>query len=293
MSSNASKADRRGSDDARSSSSILSSRPSQEQQRLESALSELESSFERDSHSSRYASHVLDIHASNSSSSHHKDDVSSIGSTDTAQWFAHQDEPRGEADDSHSGISDLWQRQQSTGLIDQSVNLMDAQAATYEEPLSSLDTAKRSGLESFRKPEAEVKGHRFAFPTFSFLRSEEKESTIRTSKIGQSKKWSLSNVKQGNANQRRNRHKWALIVVGILVAMIATAVILVSTHHGGKKSSQFEGEGYVTAVKTAAKNEANLVESYEAKDGGAQPKDTSFETFEAAANSASAGNTGR
>ena len=86
------------SDHIRSASSSISSKTSLQQQRMEAALTDLESSFDRSSHSVRYTSHVLDIQTGNEEDDEDVDDVSSMDSrrsANTAQWFLSDEREQG------------------------------------------------------------------------------------------------------------------------------------------------------------------------------------------------------
>lgn len=130
-----------------------------------SASNESTSPFERDNHNLRYTSYVLDVDKGeeheNQSLSSHQSDQSHRSNIGTTEWFRPErreaqwgDEIDVDDSSQSSGMSNIWQKQHSQ--IDQSINLMDADAAHYQEPpfqtnSSGLESLK-GGLQNLYKP---------------------------------------------------------------------------------------------------------------------------------------------
>ena len=169
-----------------------SSRDDQQQHRSASTENDdVESPFERESHSFRYTSHVRDVDRNQdseeerlSASPGHRQPRLPINSRSTAnatvEWLlreSHHDDDQNvlanedvdlddddDASSQSSGMSNIWQqRQQHTGMaVDQSINLMDSRAAPYmntDEPdpgEQSVDTF-RDGLQNlYYKPPSSI-----------------------------------------------------------------------------------------------------------------------------------------
>lgn len=270
--------------------SSVSSRPSRQQINLEAALHDLESSFVRESHSARYASHVLDVHtASVDEEEDQDDDISSIGRSNhtatSSVWMLNEQEEHNLHPDCDldscsrsfsSGMVDLWKRPKPP--VDQSVNLMDAKTAKYEEtgqrPLSRESI--KSGLESLRMPDAGAKGPSFVFPAPALERAEVKEASVRKERIRKSRRHP-----DDEPAQKWHQAKLVIVLACLLSVLISATILAVSTFHRSD-TSQFEGEGVVTAVKSATKDEESTFISHHSTEGNG--KDDSFATFEAAAN---------
>ncbi|CAB9521392.1 unknown protein (Partial), partial [Seminavis robusta] len=246
-------------EDSKSSSSS-SGRSMARAQQIEAALSDLESSFERDSHSARYTSHVLDIRSnSNNSGADDIDDFSITSRPSSAGWFDDDDDPdagigttsttepitaKSDSNDDSMMIN-LWQRQQDLReTVDQSVNLMDPKAAKYEG-----DALRSTGLEGFRDLKKKNsrysnKGDSFSFP---FLPSGFGDLQLMETEI---KRRVHDPQKQQQQDNNRAGWKWILLVTCFFVVVavsVTVTVIVVEQQHSKATHSTQEYDG---AVKT-------------------------------------------